>query len=79
MIYNKKPNGKLLLPPAKMKPKRLPKALQGQRAGQMYTSTRKRQRVEVIIEKSCRSVMSVKEKVEFVKKHGKDAFLELPL
>ena len=61
------------------KPKQLPKALQGQRAGQMYTSTQKRQRIEAKTEESCRSLMSIRDKVEFIKKFGEKAFLELPL
>jgi hypothetical protein len=64
---------------ATAKPKSLPKSLQG--GGRMYSSTYARQGVEVEVttEKSGRSVMSVKEKVEFIKKHGTEAFLELPL
>ena len=77
MVKRNNRNGQMWVRRTGTKPKQLPKALQG--GGRMYLPIHKVQSVEVTIEKSCRSDMSVKEKVEFIKKHGKEAFLEFPL
>ena len=79
MVKKNNQNGQMWIRRTRTKPKQLPNALQGQRAGQMYTSTQKRQRIDVTIEKSCRSLMSIRDKVGFIKKFGEKAFLELPL
>ena len=78
MVKNNNLIKQLLIQHPNTKPKQLPKTLQGHRFGQMSSASRKSKNLEVDSQNLRRSEMSVKEKVEFVKKHGKDAYLELP-
>ena len=78
MVKKNNRNGQLLIRFPRTKPSKLPKALQVHRARLMYSSIKKRQRIEVTTEKSSRSAMSMKDKAELIKRHGKDDFLELP-